>query len=144
MTHYNSRTNEGRKGATYRPRFTDERFLDLQRQGCSASVMADRLGVTPRTIQRHRVRLGVAQEASHNGPISPQLKARIKEMLDDGASISEVSRTLGCTHETIKRHFPDAGWDPRTVGEYARMMRTLKKALKRQGQAPLKPLRKAT
>lgn len=145
MTHYNARTNEGRKGATYKTstKLNEERFLQLQREGCSAAVIADRLGVTPRTVQRHRVRLGVAQTTTYKGPVTEEWKAKAKAMVDDGCSISEVARTLGSTHDTVKRHFPHAGWDASKVGEYARMMRTLKKALRQQGQTPLKPLRKA-
>ena len=36
--------------------------------------------------------------------------AAMKAMVEDGASLNEIMRTLGSDHRTIKKYFPDAGW----------------------------------
>lgn len=140
MTHYNARTNEGRKGARYRGTVNVNDFLRLQRSGKTANQIAESLGCTPRTVVRLRSRHGLAQPYHRPTPIDEQWKARAKALLDDGASISEVCRTLNTTFDTVKKHFPDAGWTPTEAAQYARAVRTANDALRAAGHAPLPAL----
>lgn len=42
-------------------------------------------------------------------------------MLDDGASFSEVARTLHRHKGTICKHFPGRGWAPGSGAQYRRL-----------------------
>jgi len=139
-THPNSRTNENRAGTTYRKTVDVNDFLTLQRTGATAAVIAERLGVTPRTVVRLRSRHGVAQPYARHAPVNDEWKARVKDLLDDGASISDVCRTLDTTHDTVKRYFPDAGWTKTMASHYARAVRTANETLRRNGHEPFKNL----
>lgn len=68
--------------------------------GYSACDIATQLGITERTVRRHRVALGIAQEPARR--LSTEERVRINEMLDDGVPIAEIARTIG-------RH-PDGLW----------------------------------
>jgi hypothetical protein len=48
---------------------------------------------------------------------------KIEDMLNDGASHSEISRTLGVAGETIKKYFPGSAWSQEQIIEYLTMRR---------------------
>lgn len=65
-------------------------------------------------------------------PLSAERIEAARRMIEDGASQTEITRTLGLARETIVRHFPGAGWTPQSgwtpaeIGAYGRMIRTAK------------------
>ena len=46
-----------------------------------------------------------------------------KALLDDGASYTEVARTLGCSRFWVSKHFPGRGWTSQQGGAYGYMLR---------------------
>lgn len=54
---------------------------------------------------------------------SPELLAKIKEMLDDGCSNREIARTLDTSNKTVAKFFPDSGWTPQQAGEFSAMLK---------------------
>lgn len=106
----------------------DERIAELTRQGLSARQIADRVGMTTRTVCRARRRMGLSK------PIAPRMSPAeltlAQSLLDDGASIEETARTLGRAHATITHHFPDAHvLTPKEISERANLGRAAQRIL---------------
>lgn len=99
-----------------------ERFEELNRQNHSTTELAGILGVTPRTIQRWRRDLGTSrpQPPFSMMPATPERLAEAKALLDDGAPIREVERSLHMSRGTVKRHFPGVGWSQSEGAQFAR------------------------
>lgn len=105
----------------------DEKFLQLHDDGMNAADIAAELGVSVRTVSRHRARLGLGRPGNNHGfRVTPEWKARVEALLDDGCSIREAARTMECRKETVSRHFPGRGWTYRMGGEFGRAQRLMK------------------
>jgi IS30 family transposase len=103
-------------------RLRDKRIAELTREGYSGTQIARRVGVTHRTVQRARVRTGVAQPFC-GIPLTPEEIRLAESLLDDGASYCEVGRTLGRSMETIRRRFRGRSmWAPGSGVEYRKLM----------------------
>src|SRR6516165_9652663 len=85
-----------------------DRVAELTHQGLTAGTIAEILGITKRSVQRHRSERGVTQPPPIH--MTDRELLRAKEMLEDGASCREVARTLGRTHRTILKRFPECKW----------------------------------
>lgn len=97
-----------RAGSQALQAMTAERYdviAALTRAGFTAAQISERLKVNQRTVQRARVRTGVAKPFCGT-PFSDEEARRAAEMLDDGASYMEVARTLNRVPSTIRRHLP--------------------------------------
>lgn len=103
----------------------DSDFLACERAGMSARQLAERFGVTDRTVQRWRNRLGVTHRPYiEKHPDSDRSMAEY--LLDQGCSFLEAARTVGVSDMTIVRWFPDRKpWTKQECGEYAVMVRQL-------------------
>src|SRR5690606_9276142 len=101
-------------------RFDHEEIARLTRAGVSAPQIATRLGCTTRTVTRVRAELGLTQSMPANAcrPISAARLARAQELLDDGASFTEVGRTLGVSFGTLRKHFPGRQWSADEVRDF--------------------------
>lgn len=97
----------------------------LTQAGCSATEIAVRLGVTRRTVQRHREITGASRDRDLYPPMTASELAIARALLEDGASYGEVARTLHRGACTIGRHFPGYGWSVGSGGEYRRAMQLL-------------------
>jgi DNA invertase Pin-like site-specific DNA recombinase len=104
-----------------------DRVAQSSREGMTGEDIAARLGVTRRSVQRYRVRAGVSGPAPI--PLTPQQIARAAQLLDDGCSICETARTIGCSEGTIARRFPGRGWTKEQVRAHISEVRRLKHAL---------------
>ena len=93
----------------------------LTRPGFTAQEIAVRLCVTQRTVCRYRAKAGV-YEVGPNTPITEDELLKAKELLEDGASYQEVSRTLGRTSGAICRKFPGYSWTKRQAVNYRAMV----------------------
>lgn len=103
----------------------DARIAELTLAGYSAAEIATQIGITARTVVRARSRTGASRPCNHNNYMTPAEMARAEALLDDGASLSEVARTLGRSTVTLSKWFPGRGW-PRGSGvELRRMMAAL-------------------
>lgn len=96
-----------------------ERVTDLTCAGMTAGEIAEKLGVTRRTVTRLRIRGGVSERPSSRLDADELNTAR--RLLDEGCSYTEVARTLGRSHSTISRHFPARGASPEQAAELRRL-----------------------
>lgn len=58
----------------------------------------------------------------------PERMKQLRMMVDDGAPINEIKRTLAMEYKTIKKYAPDAGWAPGSppgIKEVRKMKRSL-------------------
>jgi len=98
-------------------------IIALTEQGWTAAAIADRLGITKRSVARGRAAAGIAQ------PRAPLMtddeKRAARTMLDDGASYHEVGRTIGRSASTIERNLPGYTWDQRRCSEAAALGRAM-------------------
>lgn len=101
------------------------RYAEIHDPDLTVQDAAKRLGVTPRSIQRARAALGISRPNPRARPISPELHARIGQMVEDGCSIREIERTLGTTWQTVTRYYPGSAWSWQDVGRYAATVRKL-------------------
>lgn len=83
---------------------TRDRVAARTRQGWSAPQIANELGITTRSVQRARTKLGVAKRPPRR--LSSDERQTIGDMLRDGASYPEVGRTVGRHPSVIRRAFP--------------------------------------
>lgn len=86
-----------------------DRVAVMTRQGRSAPEIAAILGVTERTVIRDRVATGCARPVTWRTLTAEDLQLA-QQLLDDGCSVVEVARTVGCSADTIHKHFPGRGW----------------------------------
>ena len=59
--------------------------------------------------------------------VPPEDLDRARAMIDDGASVMEITRTLGIARETILKNFPGASWSHRDAGSLGYAMRLARK-----------------
>lgn len=90
-----------------------KRALD---EGLGYRSAAELSGVSATTLARRFPGMGRAQ-------ISPEKLKRIEEMLDDGAPVAEIIRTLNLGKDTVSRHFPGRGFTQEQITERATMGR---------------------
>lgn len=122
---------------TRRAKVNKEEFLRLHNEGRSITQLADRFKITPRHANRVRRELGVAQhrpEATRR--MDTEWVAKVNQYLDDGLSIKEVARTLGCNEKTVAWHFPGRGWDRTTIATYGKAVRDFNAELRKRGIKP--------
>ncbi|QOC55918.1 helix-turn-helix DNA binding domain protein [Gordonia phage DirtyBoi] len=93
---------------------------ELTRAGLTASQISDRLGITTRTVQRHRVAAGIAQPPARH--LTPEQIDTARQLIDDGASYKEAARTIGCNKVTVAKRFPGRGWTLAECGRWGRFL----------------------
>jgi transposase len=91
------------------------RVLELTRAGCTISQIAKSLGVTYRTIERDRLKLGLAKQPR---PMTEEELTWARAMLEDGCPYAEVARTLRRNVGTITDRFPGYGSNDGQLGRY--------------------------
>ena len=94
----------------------------LTRAGKSAAEIAVALGVTQRTITRDRKAVGVALPR-HPG-IPADTIAEIGRLLDDGASVTEAAKTVGCSEPSVRRYYPGRAWTRSQVAAWGAWVRS--------------------
>ena len=105
-----------------------DRVAELTRQGLTAGTIAEILSISKRSVQRHRSQRGVTQPPAVHMTAEELLRA--KEMLEDGASCREVARTLGRTHGTILKRFPEYKWTKTQRLQQATLGRQMSRLMK--------------
>ncbi|WP_153001340.1 helix-turn-helix domain-containing protein [Microbacterium testaceum] len=99
------------------PKF--DRFIILDNAGWSARRIAEDLDINPRTVSRWRVISGRVKRVVR-GTLPASDHDRVRELVEDGASISEAARTVGVDPSTAYRWFPDLPrWTPPERGRHA-------------------------
>lgn len=89
--------------------------------GWTAREIAEREGCSVRQVKRDRSALGIAR------PRAPQVTAGqlefARQLLEDGASRTEVARTIGVDEKTMRRWFPEHKWSPEQIAEHVQALR---------------------
>ncbi|OBJ24617.1 helix-turn-helix domain-containing protein [Mycobacterium sp. 1245801.1] len=109
-----------------------EQVIALTKQGRTAREIAEHLGISMRSVGRHRVAADVAQPMPR--PLTGRELLRATELLGGGASYAEVARTLGRSDTTLRRQLPGYKWDRRQAAEAAALARAMNRLEK---QAPV-------
>lgn len=97
-------------------------ILELDKNGVDIDEIAQRVGISRRTVQRIRSDAGLTRSARY---ATEDEKLRAKAMLSDGASYEEVARTLGRYGSTIASWFPGYAWSFDQRREAAMMAREM-------------------
>lgn len=127
------RIREARReaGLPPEPRKPPKRRIDPQQvkarseAGDTLASIAEALGCSISSIIKIRHELGISD---HNkARLTEDAKRRIEAMLDDGCSFAEITRTLGISHETLKRHYHGRQWTKEQQVEHLRTVRIEKR-----------------
>lgn len=112
-------------------KFDEDVFLWCERSGMSARGIAERFGVTTRTVVRWRNRMHLSHApATERHPDEDREIAR--RLLEDGCSFLEAARTVGVSQWTIRRWFPDAtAWTKQQASEHAAFIRRMNRTIER-------------
>lgn len=100
---------------------TAERVLWATQSGDSLEKIAKDLGVSVRTVSRHRKSLGIAK--SHPAPYSQEIRDRALHLLDQDIPYQEVGRTLGVSPGTVAQWFPGRAWTKSQASAQGRLMK---------------------
>lgn len=118
---------------TYNPERT-ERVVKLTQRGLTSPEIARMLGVSSRTVQRHRKLAGISQPLPP--PFSEDEYRRAQELFEDGASLHEIANTLGRSNTPLLRLFPNYNkWDRQQcaeAGKWGREMARLERKIGKQ------------
>jgi DNA-binding CsgD family transcriptional regulator len=87
----------------------DEQLIELAKAGVTAPVIAERLGISLRTVHRRRAKLGYGLGVGQP-PIHERILVEAAKLIADGASHNEVARTLSIHRKTVAKYFPGTGW----------------------------------
>ncbi len=103
----------------------DQVLLDevvrLTGERVSARVIADRMRVSTRTVQRYRRR---AKLTKPHVVYPPELWATAKQLIDDEMNFTQVASVLGVSRQQVARKFPDAPrLTPQEYGHLAELYR---------------------
>lgn len=104
------------------------RVEELTRQGLTAQRIADILGCTVRTVHRARAARGLCLQ--EHRLFTAEEAASARSMLDDGASYTEVARTLGRDVSTVAKKFPGRGWTLKQASDWAVVCRQAQRVLR--------------
>jgi methylphosphotriester-DNA--protein-cysteine methyltransferase len=104
-----------------------ERVAEWTRAGVVAEDIAARLKISKRSVLRYRRRAGVAQPPPV--PLTAEQLARAEHLLDDGCSVAETARTIGCSDRSVVRHFPGRAWTREQIYAHTIGIRVLHHAL---------------
>lgn len=102
--------------------------VTLTKLGYSAERIGLMLGVSERTVQRHRDAHGITRP--HPQPLSEDEKRCALALFEDGASAAEVARTIGRSSAAVRRRFGRA-WTRQQVSEYISATRRFRGILER-------------
>lgn len=106
-----------------------ERVAALTRAGHSAADIAFILGMSRRTVERTRARLGIRLGGQCKPRISDQVLAVAEQMLIDGASVKETARSLGVSYSSIHKWLPGYAWTPTQIGQHAVMVQRMSRMI---------------
>ncbi|WP_136056813.1 hypothetical protein [Microbacterium sp. K24] len=102
-------------------------FFALDSSGLSAAQIAVALQVSSRTVVRWRHLTGRSRRPPTT-PLTEDQLQRARRILEDGASISEAARTIGCSNKTLSKRWPQYAWSQTQAGRFAAMVARTQRA----------------
>lgn len=98
-------------------------------EGWTIPQLAEHFRIHPISVTRLRRHLGISHEKRL---LTPERRARIEAMLDDGWSFSEIHRTEGADRDMLLREFPGRAWSMEQQVEHLRALREAGRELKKR------------
>lgn len=98
------------------------RFDQLDTSGATTRTIAAELGVSVRTIGRWRSEAGRLRAPAGGKPRPQSDRDLAARLIEDGCSLSEAARTIGCSQHTVTRWFPEAPRYTREQSGYASVL----------------------
>jgi len=97
-----------------------EMIAKLTLEGKTAREISELIGCTKRTVSRARVATGTAQIVSEfaSRPITDERLEQIRFMVEDGAPVSEIEKTLRTTYTTVNKYFPGSSWNREEISAH--------------------------
>jgi hypothetical protein len=95
-------------------------------EGWTIPELAEHFRIHPISVSRIRRDLGIGHKRN---VLTPERRARIETMLNDGWSFMEIHRTEGADRDMLLREFPGRAWTREQTLEYSRAMRQAKPGL---------------
>lgn len=93
----------------------------LSRSGCSIAEICNATGLSRTSVVRIKNQRGLSKPQRRQ--LTTDEIERAKALLDDGASIAEVVRTLGCGRSQIDDRFPGRAWPLSRTLEHQKSLR---------------------
>lgn len=98
------------------------RVADLTLAGLSAAQIAKEIGISQRSVVRHREVTGVHGGGKFTPPyITPEMFAEAYQLLLDGAPYSEASASVGMSETHLRKKFPGMGWSRPQCADWSRV-----------------------
>lgn len=98
------------------------RVRAMTQAGATALEIASALRVSTQTVARDRQHLGITLIA-RRVEVTPAMLAQIEVLLDDGCSVLEVARTVGCSRKQVALRFPGRGWSRDQIVQHSLVVR---------------------
>jgi transposase-like protein len=104
--------------------FDFEKLQQLVGEGLSIKDIAAHMGVTARTISRHKRTLGLSKSPKPGKPLE-EWRDKAAQLLEEEYSCRTVAQIVGVTEHRVAKHFPGRSWTPQQCGQYAVAIRRL-------------------
>lgn len=91
------------------PHLTEFQKADIQRltlRGHSGADIANRLGISGRTVTRYRTRYGINLPVSEPSRFTDEQRSRALTLLEDGVPYFEVARTINIRSGRLRKLLP--------------------------------------
>lgn len=112
-------------------------IVRLRKAGVRTRDIAERLGVSERTVVRHMTANGLTRPLP--GPLdpSPAWLPEADALLSEGMSFREVGATLDVPEHHVGIYFPGRGWTPQQVGSHGLAVMKANRKLRAAGVGTL-------
>ena len=104
--------------------FDVEKLQTLVAEGRTIADIADEMGVTARTVSRHKRALGIAHSPRPVRPVE-EWGPTAERLFAEGYSQRAVAEITGTNWWNLQRHFPGKAWTRSEAGQYAVAVRRL-------------------
>lgn len=102
-----------------------EAIVELDSQGLTAREIAERLGISTRTVNRVRVETGHQQGPGCRSRYTPEFIAKVEKHLEEGWSITDIARTYDVNQKHLTRRFKGRGWTRQQCAEFGSLVKKL-------------------
>lgn len=107
----------------------EDRIVELTKQNQTATTIAEIVGVTTRTVTRVRSRQNANCEYWPHVMLTAEQITTAEHLLDDGASYTEVARTIGIGWDAVEMRWPGRSWTKKQCGQHRALLRRMRGVL---------------